>query len=108
MKEEEGPCDRIRVKLHLYQGQMILAVCDEDLIGKTLDNNGIPFRISESFYGGPLMGPDELIGLYKQVSNINVIGKNAVSLLVSRGLVNVDEIIMIDGIEHVQVFRVDP
>ena len=96
----------ISAKLHQYQGHIVLAICDEELLGKTLNNNGVPFRISKFFYGGPVMDEDSLVKLILQVGNINVLGKRSVLLLRSLGLVKGDEISIIDGIEHVQIYKI--
>jgi len=99
--------DMIRAKLHAYRGSMVLALCDSELVGMTLDNNGVPFRITESFYGGPIMDRDDLVRLIYQVGNINVVGARSMDLLNDLGLIIEGGTMLIGGIPHAQIYRVE-
>jgi hypothetical protein len=101
MSDELG----IRVKIHLYRGQMIIAICDSELIGRTLDNKGVPFNVTESFYGGPSIGAEDLARLLKEGGNMNILGERCMAEAVKSGIVNTEQIILVEGVPHVQVYR---
>jgi len=85
----------------------VLAVCDKELIGKTLEDGKICFTVSESFYGGRLIGEEELSGLLGEHDNINLIGERCVKAALEKGLIREGSIIRIKGVPHAQVFRLE-
>jgi hypothetical protein len=96
----------IRSKIHVYGGRMILAICDSELLGKTLDNDGIPFVISESFYGGPLIGKEECLRLLSEVGNVNLVGFRSVQIAIEGGFAKEESVRTIAGIPHIQIYSV--
>lgn len=77
----------------------LLAVCDEDLLGKKI-GFGI---ISAAFYKGELVDKTGLKDILPNYTNMNVIGKESVKILIEQKIVTKKEPMLIDGIPHVQV-----
>lgn len=93
-------------KKHIIQGRTILAVCDEDLLGKRIETEKIDFFVYEKFYGGEKINEKKLIELYEESDSINMIGNNCIEILQKKGLINESSIINIKNTKHVQVYKV--
>ncbi len=96
------------LKMHEKGGQKILAACDKELIGKVLEENGAHLDLEKhsSFYKGELCTENELISKMPSASSINLVGEKAVAAGLRAGLFSRDEVRYINGIPHIQVYRV--
>ena len=96
------------VKIHVvasnYGIREVIAVADEDLIGKILREKHVEFKVSESFYKGEKKTEAEVIDIIKKAGNINFIGKQAVVAGLKAGVISKESIITIQGIPHAQTF----
>ncbi|MEM0359962.1 MAG: DUF424 family protein [Candidatus Diapherotrites archaeon] len=93
-------------KLHGQGSQSVLAACDKELLGKKLEEGKISFIVSESFYGGRLVGKKELSEMMEESENINLVGKKCVEIALEKGLISEGNIIRIKGVPHAQVFKI--
>lgn len=94
------------VKIH-HAGQHtasinVVAVCDESLLGKTLQEGKISITISESFYKGDLKNEKETLAVLKDARNINLIGEEAVATGLKAGIITKENIRTIKGVSHAQ------
>lgn len=94
-------------KVHERMGQSILAVCDKEILGKTLENEKMEFKVSEKFYGGEGITEEELLEKLKEHNSANLVGNKCVGILQEKGLINESSIIMINDIKHVQVYNLE-
>ncbi|MDY0387636.1 MAG: DUF424 family protein [Methanolobus sp.] len=94
------------IKIHKSGDTTIIALCDRELIGKTLKEGNITITISEEFYKGEIVSEKNAIDIISKASNINIFGKNAVACAVDCGVVDKDHIRIIDEVAHAQVFRI--
>ena len=84
----------------------ILAVCDNEHLGKTFEDGKISFRVSEKFFGGEAVSKEKLRELSKGANAINAFGNKCTSVLEREGLISENSVILIDGIKHAQVYKV--
>ncbi len=84
----------------------MLAVCDENLLGKTIEYRDIIFKVSTDFYGGNKAGRTDILSEIKKADIVNIIGINIVESLVINRLVDKDCILWLGDIPHVQIVRV--
>jgi hypothetical protein len=84
---------------------VVLAVCDCDLLGKTLKEGKIVFRIKNEFYKGRKATVEEAIGLIGNSTIINLVGKTCVEKAVSEGYVHPEAVLKIEGIPHAQIMK---
>lgn len=94
------------VKIHKSEGRGILAVCDEDILGKTFEENELQLKVSESFYNGEKKSEKEVIDLISNYDNINLAGKKTVGLAIDNNLIDESTVIKISGIPHVQIYTI--
>lgn len=94
------------LKIHKSSGSTIIALCDRELIGKTLKEGNLTVTISEDFYKGKIISEEDAIDLLSKASNVNIFGEKAVSCAVRCGAVNKDNVKIINEVAHAQVFRI--
>jgi len=81
---------------------VLVSVCDEQLLGRVLEEGRIKFNVSKEFYGGELVDTDTCIKHLKNATVANMIGKNTVEAAISAGLVHKDAVLYIEGEPHAQ------
>lgn len=91
------------LKIHKMGHQEVVALCDEELIGKTLEEKKFQLKVSESFYKGEELSEDKIIDVLKFKSNINIVGKKSIELALKIGIISKENIIKIKGVPHAQV-----
>ena len=96
----------IYMRIHSAGGQLILAGCDKDLLGRRLEAGELMFPVSENFYGGDLVNDETFLRMLEQVTSANIIGNHCVDLLIDHGIVDSDSVAMIGGFKHVQIYHV--
>ena len=68
------------VKISDYQKNMMLNICDAELLGKKIVEDELNMHISESYYGEKLVEKEEAKTTFKNSSIINMVGKETISL----------------------------
>lgn len=81
----------------------MLAAADKELIGKTLNGNGIEFEVSEKFYKGEEITAKELGKMLHEFGNINLVGKKVIAVALDEKLAGESQILEIDGVKHLQI-----
>ena len=89
-------------KIHKnFDGGIVLAVCDSDLIGKKFKENKLQLDLSSDFYKGEEMDVSRIKELLKVVSSFNLVGKESVTLGIEENVVNPENVKIISGISYV-------
>ena len=83
----------------------LLNICDSDLLGKTIISEKLSIKISESYYGEKHIKKAEAEHLLKKCDNINMVGKEIISLSVGLGIGSEKGVKKIDGIPFLIVFK---
>jgi uncharacterized protein len=92
-------------KIHSIQGRTILAVCDKEHLGKEFEDGKIAFKASEKFYGTDTITKEEIIENLKNVNSINLFGNKCIEMLEREGLIKENNVILIKGIKHAQLYQ---
>lgn len=97
---------RFWVKVHHSKtGEVVVAVCDEELLGKSLKVvEGLTVEVSKSFYGGVLVEEKDLQNYLKQGTIINLLGEFIVDYALNHGMIVEKAVMRIDGVPHVQIY----
>ena len=85
--------------------RILLAICDVDILGKTLKQDKIVFAVREEFYKGSLVSMEEALDLIDQSTIINMVGRKIVATAVEKGLVHPDAVLEIEGVPHAQIVK---
>ena len=94
------------LKIHKSGDSTIVALCDRELIGKTLKEGNIKVTITEEFYKGELITREEAVGILSKAGNVNLFGEKAVSCAIECGVVDKDNVKVINEVAHAQIFRI--
>jgi uncharacterized protein len=86
-------------------GNVVLAVCDCDLLGKTLREGKIVFHIKDEFYKGRKATVEEAIGLIGNSTIVNLVGEMCVGKAIAEGYVHPDAVLKIEGVPHAQIMK---
>ena len=83
----------------------MLNICDAELLGKTLNNDNFTLKISEEYYAQKVVEKEEAKVLLESSKNINMVGKEIISLCVNMGIGSQEGVKEIDGIPFLIVFK---
>ncbi len=84
---------------------VLLAVCDCDLLGRTLREGKIVFKVKDEFYNGRKATVDEAVGLINNSTIVNLVGKHCVEKAIAKGFVHPEAVIKIEGVPHAQIVK---
>jgi hypothetical protein len=84
---------------------VLLAMCDADILGKTLCEGKIVFHVKEDFYKGRKVHVDEAILMIENSTIVNMVGKNVVGKAIEKGYVHPEAVLHIEGIPHAQIVK---
>lgn len=95
--------DMILISMH-HSGpnKFVVALCDENLIGKTLEDKEIKLVVAERFYKGEKKSEKEIEEILKHSSNINFLGKESIDFGIRLGIIGKENVIKISGVPHAQ------
>ncbi|RLF17413.1 MAG: DUF424 domain-containing protein [Thermoprotei archaeon] len=97
---------RVYVKKHIKGSITLIAVCDENILGKTFRDGVLKIEVKHSFYGGELRPiDDELFELLDSANIVNMVGKEIVEEAIRRGFVPRSGVLIIGGVPHVQIVK---
>ena len=83
----------------------MLNICDADLLGTTLKRDNFTLKISEKYYAQKVVEKEEAKDLLRRSNNINMVGKEIISLSVDMGIGSQNGVKEIDGIPFLIVFK---
>ncbi len=85
----------------MYQGRVVYALCDRELIGRVLKEGKITLDLDKyrSFY----VGEDDFGNDFESV---NAIGVKSIQFLIEKGIIKRENVRFVEGIPHVQVYRI--
>ena len=86
------------------KNEVLVTLCDDELLGKELNFNGVKIKINEKFYGGEKKDKKEIKSILKKATIINAIGKESVNFCLDEGYIDKERIIYINGIPHAEMF----
>jgi hypothetical protein len=88
------------IKIHKIKDLKILAICDEEVLEKEFEFNGLKFKISKNFYFEKYADEKEIEEILKNVNLINAFGNNSVNFLISKKLINEKKVLNIGNQKH--------
>lgn len=105
MRNVEAKALEAYVNVRRWGRQVLLAVCDAELLGKTFTDSDIVFEVKEEFYKGFKTTVDEALNLIEESTIVNLVGCNTVKKAIERGYVHPEAVITICGILHAQIVK---
>ena len=94
------------VKVHHEGSFDLIAICDHELLGKSLSSSSSCVQVTTSFYGNTPHDTAAIISLFHHSASFNLLGNAIVQLAVDEGLVSEKDVTTIAGISHAQLYHV--
>ena len=95
----------ISIKMYKQGNDLLLAACDENLIGKEFEEGKYHLEISEKFYKGEKITKEVLKKFLEESTIANLVGKETIKCAIEFGLIDPDRVIKIKGIPHAQMVK---
>jgi hypothetical protein len=86
------------LKIHGQAPNQVVGACDEDCLGKTLENPDFYFVVNEAFYKDQLLTLEEAKAILARAANFNVVGNHIIETLIAEGIIHQEGIIKINEI----------
>ena len=90
------------VKIHKKDEKTIVAVCDDELLGKKFEENGLQLDLSSDFYKGEQLQSQEVGDIIRNGDIVNLVGTQSVELGIKEGIIEEEQVKKIQGIPHAQ------
>jgi hypothetical protein len=94
------------VKVFKTRQDLVIAICDEDILDKELSHNNIKVKIDKKFYGGKLVSEFVAVKLLEKATIANIFGNEIVQVAEKNGFIIRENAILIDGISHAQFVKI--
>ena len=94
------------VRVSDYQKNMMLNICDVELLGKKIIQDELKMHISESYYGEKLVDREEAKVLMKNSSIINMVGKETISLSIQLGIGSESGVKTVSDVPFLIIFKI--
>ena len=88
-----------------HNNTRMLNICDADLLGRTLNRDNFSLKISQVYYTDKAIEKEEARALLQKSDNINMVGKEIISLSVDMGIGSQSGVKVVDGIPFLIVFK---
>lgn len=96
---------KVYVKTMTRGRDRLVAVCDAEILGETLEGGRVPFKVSEGFYKGVLGEVDEAIAAMRHATICNIVGKAIVKAAIECNMVHERAVIYFGDIPHAQIVK---
>jgi hypothetical protein len=83
----------------------MLAICDSEILGKTLREGKIVFHVKEEFYNGGRVSVEEAVDMIANSTIVNMVGKCCVEKAIKRGYVHPLAVLNIECVPHAQIVK---
>ncbi|WP_456329040.1 DUF424 domain-containing protein [Archaeoglobus sp.] len=91
------------MRVYRVKGEVLVAVCDSDIVGRTFREGDLKLEVKESFYGEEEVGEEEVKRALRNATIANITGNKAVNLAVRIGIIDKNRILYIEGCPHAQM-----
>lgn len=85
--------------------QIIVAICDKELLGRKISIEDFSIKINRIFYGGELIDEKKALQLMGKSTVGNLFGKKIVELAIKNNFIAEENIIYFDDIPHAQFLQ---
>jgi len=95
----------VYVNLKKMGRNVLLAVCDCELLGRTLREGKIVFHVKHEFYNGRKASVEEAMGMIDNSTIVNLVGRCCVEKAIANGYVHPEAVLRIEGVPHAQIVK---
>ena len=103
MPSEDGRGFSVRTAQ--YKGTILVNICDEELVGRTVTEGKLKVCLSKDFYSGEVVDKGEALRLIRTCSIVNLAGSRSVSLAVENRVGAPEAIREIEEVPFLMIFK---
>ncbi|HIH70020.1 DUF424 domain-containing protein [Methermicoccus shengliensis] len=93
------------LKKYVCGKTVLVAACDEELVGRTLRQGKLKLHVSEQFYVGERVEEAAMIEEIRRADISNLVGEHVVGCAIRAGEVLEENVLYIEGVPHAQIVR---
>ena len=93
------------VKTITYQQNLMLNICDADLVGRNITKENFSLNISKSYFADRFVEKSEAEELLKKYTIINMVGKETISLSMNLGIGSLKGVKEIEDVPFLLIFK---
>lgn len=98
----------ISIKIYKQGKELLVAACDEKLLGKKFEENKFQLEVKKEFYGGKLVNSEILKTYLEDATIANLVGQETIKCAIKAKIIDPSCVIKIKGIPHAQMVRMLP
>jgi hypothetical protein len=84
------------------QRDVVVAVCDRELLGKCFKEGKLTLDVRKEFYEGTLVSIDGALQTIESSTIANIVGEKIISKMIEAGLICEESVIRVSGVPHAQ------
>ena len=88
-----------------FKGTILVNICDEELVGKTVCEGALKVHLSKEFYSGEVVNSGEALRLIRTCSIVNLAGARSVSLAVSNKVGASEAVREIEEVPFLMIYK---
>ena len=93
-------------RFFLAKRDVVLAMCDDDLLDRKIGDGKLQIKVSKQFYGEKLIESEaDAVKYLGKCSIGNIVGKRIVALAEKNGFITKENVISIGGVPHAQFVK---
>jgi len=96
---------RFSVRTAAYKGTILVNMCDEELLGRTVAEGQLRVHLSKEFYSGEVVDKGEALRLIRTCSIVNLAGSRCVSLAVDNKVGAPEAIREIEEVPFLMIYK---
>jgi uncharacterized protein len=84
---------------------LLVAVCDDDVLGETFESDELSLTVTEEFYGGESVEEGAVVESLARATVANIVGARAVELAIDEGFIDEANVLEVGETRHAQLLR---
>ena len=88
-----------------YKGTILVNICDEELVGRTVAEGRLKVHLSEEFYSGEVVDKGEALRLIRTCSIVNLAGSRSVALAVDNKVGAPEAVREIEEVPFLMIYK---
>jgi|GEM_PF-78483 hypothetical protein len=88
-----------------WYNTVLVNICDEELLGKTVKGNGVDMHISRDYFGNERVSEQEAINMIKESSIVNLAGSRIVEKVVKAQLASKLAVKNVGSVSFLMIYK---
>lgn len=88
-----------------YQGSLMVDICDLDLVGRKLEQNGLVIDVTESYFKQEIIESQKAGDLLKRCAIANLVGERIVGQALAMKMAKEASVKRISGVPFLMIFK---